>query len=401
MSGNHTPSDMAKLQKISASLPAKPGASEEAAYGKVLDALEAAQTAIEEVLDALEKTKPMPSALETDLKKRRQVGVGRNAELKDLAKSRKRKELHTNPAKLQALIKGLNEDIAATATLESGVDAAIDKHYEDGEVKQLKIDIKTASPSAVKLAAFDKLLKDFLETNRKERWAKLATHAKQLKADAAEVARVDEVKALRDHADFKMLKQGTRDSIINKAVKDATCTVAKTREDLQAAFDKQDKPDKSRWANFLGLGAGGSYSMTDAGTYSGYKIHVTMSNDSWTDAADGKVSIKDNSAQKLMEALLKSEPGAQLHATLEIGTSKQYPHIYLFAGVSTQGPKWENALELHKAAVKADKGEKAVEKISKKWVEEGQAALTAVLDELKKGLLTKLEQARKTGGAGF
>ena len=392
---------MAKLQKISVTFPTKTGAEAEKAYAKLLDEFEAVQASIEGVLDEVTKTKPMPTKVETDLKARRQIAVGRNAELKDLNKSRKSKELHTNPSKLQRIYKDLNEDIAQTNWLEGGVQLALDAHYEDGDVKELKKEIKAESPAAVKLAAYEKLLKDFLETNKKERWAKLDAHAKQLKADAAELERLEGVKALRDHADFKLLKQGSRDSIVNKAIKDSASTVKGTRDELVAALDTQDKPTKSRWAGFLGLGAGGSYTMKDGGSYSGYKIHVTMSNDSWTANADGKVSIKNNSADDLLTALLQSAPGLQLHATLEIGEVKQYPHIFLFAGVANQGPKWTTAMETHKAAVEESKGKKVADKIDDTWITDGQAALTAVLDTLKQDLLTKLKQAKTTGGAGF
>ena len=392
---------MAKLQKISVTFPTKTGAEAEKAYAKLLDEFEAVQASIEGVLDEVTKTKPMPTKVETDLKARRQIAVGRNAELKDLNKARKSKELHTNPSKLQRIYKDLNEDIAQTNWLEGGVQLALDAHYEDGDVKELKKEIKAESPAAVKLAAYEKLLKDFLETNKKERWAKLDAHAKQLKADAAELERLEGVKALRDHADFKLLKQGSRDSIVNKAIKDSASTVKGTRDELVAALDTQDKPTKSRWAGFLGLGAGGSYTMKDGGSYSGYKIHVTMSNDSWTANADGKVSIKNNSADDLLTALLQSAPGLQLHATLEIGEVKQYPHIFLFAGVANQGSKWTTAMEAHKAAVEESKGKKVADKIDDTWITDGQAALTAVLDTLKQGLLTKLKQAKTTGGAGF
>src|SRR6185369_15565678 len=96
---------------------------------KVFDAIETAQDAVLGLLDEVAKTDPMPKDLEADIKKRRAISTGRAAELKDLEKAKKKGELHSNPSKLERLLKDLNEDIAAANWLEGGVEKAVDEHW--------------------------------------------------------------------------------------------------------------------------------------------------------------------------------------------------------------------------------------------------------------------------------
>ena len=161
---------------------------------------------------------------------------------------------------------------------------------------------------------------------------------------------------------------------------------SRMEKDLAAALDKQAKPEKHRWASYLGLGAGGSYTLQQSGTFERMKIHLTMSKDSWTAAADGNVSVATNTVDQIYTKLLDTTGWKQLHATLEVPELKksERPHVFLIAGVLGNDTKWENTRKtLNKDA---------------KWVKAAQKALQDQLDLLEASLKRKLKAAKEKHG---
>lgn len=308
---------------------------DEKALNKVFAALIDRQDRIKNALDSLGGE--LPQAYGKMVSAQQKITLkSREPELKDLAKAAKKQELSTNPAKLKRLIDDIDTDVDKTNGLVDG-------------------------------------------------------HAKAL-----DEVRVGKIKELRHDASVKMLKQGKMDSIINAAVKKASATAPDVLKELQDAYDKQIHPDKSRWASYLGLGAGGSYTISKAGSYGGYDIHLTMSNDSWTSDANGKVDVTEGNAAKVLENLLNnSSVGKQLHATLECGDSKEYPHVFLYGGVSDPKKKWEKAFSVAKAAKNLD------DSAQKKWIQDGQAACQKALDDLKSKLESKLQAAQNNHASQF
>lgn len=382
---------MTKVSKIAAVLPTKTSAADEKGLAKCFDAMLDAQKDIDALLTAVGKTNPMPATIDADLKKRLTIAKSRAAEIKDMVKDRAKGTLHSNPSKMARVYKDLNEDVAQANWLEGGVEKALTEHY-DKDIAVQVVKLAKGLPAGVTPGhiAFSTMIKNFREKNVKEGWAKYAANLVALEnriaADAAEVLREISIKALAQDAAFANLRYGVRAKIIEAGVAAAAATVATITPILTAALDKQRKPAKGGWANYLDLGAGGGYSLKSGGVFQGHKIHLTMSKDSWTAEADGVVNVATNSVQQIYEKLLKVADWKQLHATLEVpGPAKDYPHVFLFDGVLGSDTKWE--------AARVSLGRDA------KWVADGVAALTAELVKVQNGLKAKITEAKKQDGA--
>ncbi len=286
----------------------------------VLAALLNRQVEVKKALSTLGTATPLPPVISRRLKAQLKISLaGREAELKDLGKSAKLGELHTNPSKLERLVKDLDSDITETNAMVVALPVEVEK------------------------------------------------------------VRVAAIKALRDDATVKKLKTSKTDSLIDAGIKGKK-TPTQVLKDLTDAYAVQDCPDKSRWANYLGLGTGGYYTVSKSGKFDKWDIHVTMSTDSWT---GNYPSLEANSPAEIMKKLFKSADWKQLHATLEIGKdSKKYPHIFLYAGV--QAKNWP-------AAVAEAKGKPD-------WEGKAKAAVQKELDKVSKDLLEKITLAKRKFG---
>ena len=381
---------MSKIAKIAVVLPSKTGASEEKALAKCFDAMLVAQKDIDALLVAIGKADPLPAATEDDLKKRLTFAKGRAAELKDMAKDRAKRTLHSNPGKMARVFKDLNEDVAQANGLEGGIAGALDEEYA-AKIKAQIGQVKPLLPEGVSGGAIDitAMVKTLTEAGKANRWKTFAKLWQDFLDDCAEKGRVAGIKGLRDWADVKALKQGSRDSIIDKCVKDKK-TYDQAKATLKTALTLRITPSKSRWANSLDMGAGGSYKLNPASPFEGYTVHWTMSNDSWTAAADGSVAINSGSAQAVLEKILKSAAGAQAHATLEIGKKAEFPHVYMFAG--TGNPvKWTDAAAKAKAEANPKNPPATWEA---DWITRAQTQLIKVMTDLKAELVKKIAAAQ-------
>ena len=379
------------VSKITAALPAKDAKDAEDKCANIVEALVKTRDALVAELDEVKKSGGQVPEIAKEEERLRKLVKGRGPELEDLKKAMKKRELHTNPAKLKRLIDDLNDDVTKTNALAAGVDAALEKHFS-GELAKLVTEIEKTLPKGLTTALFSlpQRVEAFKKKNAKEHWANFKTNsdtfAKKCEKDALEAFREQSINVFNSGPEFRPLKADVRDRIVQAGIKEGS-SPAEVKAKLEAAFETQDKPTKARWASFLKLGAGGSYKLNPAGAYRGNAIHWTMSNDSWTKDADGGVSIKDNSVDQLYEKLLKSTPGKQVHATLEIGDSKSYPHVFLFAGVLSGDKKWEAA--------------RAANNFTKDWVTGGQKALSDVLATIETDIKKKLKEAKDRHGANF
>jgi hypothetical protein len=381
---------LAKISKIAVVFPSKTGASEEKALAKCYDAMLDTQKDIDTVLVAVGKADPLPKASEEDLKKRLTIAKSRATELKDMAKDRTKGTLHSNPGKLARVFKDLNEDVSNANALEGGLGGALDEEYI-AKIKAQLTQVKPLLPEGVSGGSIDitAMVKTLTEAGKANSWKTFAKQWTDFLDDCEEKGRVVGIKALRDFADVKPLKQGSRDSIIDKCVKDKK-TYDQAKAALKAALTIQMTPSKSRWASYLDMGAGGSYKLNPASAFEGYTVHWTMSNDTWTAAADGQVKIDSGSAAAVLEKILKSAAGAQAHATLEIGKKADYPHVYMFAGVGNP-VKWANAAAQAKTEVNPKNPAASWEA---DWITRAQTQLTKVMTDLKAELVKKIAAAQ-------
>lgn len=382
---------MAKISKIAAVMPSKTSAAEEKALARCFDEMLATQKDIDGLLDEVGKTKPLPATVEADLKKRLTIARSRAAELKDMIKDRAKGLLHSNPGKMARVYKDLNEDVAQANWLEGGIAKALDTEF-DKEVAKLALRIAGALPKGVtpQHFALGAKVSAFRDKNAKEKWAKwdanVVAFEKEIDKLVANVQREQAIRALTSDPSYANLKFGTRQKAVDAAMGSATATAATLRPMLDALLERQRKPSKGSWASYLGLGAGGSYSLKSGGSYQGMAIHITMSKDSWTAGADGSVSVAANSVDQIYEKLLKVTDWKQLHATLEVSKdAKQYPHVYLFDGVLGNDTRWPVA----RALLGRDAG----------WDAGAQAALTAALTKLAGDIKDKIKEAKKQDGA--
>lgn len=378
------------LKKFDGKLPSKPDKSKEKELAELVKDMLEAQKAITDVLDDLDKAKPALPAITAGVDKLRKRATGRSAELKDLEKEMKRGLLHTNPSKLERLAKDFKDAVDDTNKLDGSLADERTAHFE-AAFKTFAEELVRALPKGTNTAnmLLPTRLKAFKEAQAKGDWAKFndTTRAAFIQicvkvADAQ--IRETAIKALASHTDFAKLKAKARDKIIEAGIKDDS-SVAEVRTKLEDAFTLQDYPSIDRWKTYLALGAGGGYRVTPSGAFEGSSIHITMSKDSWTDDADGKVSVSGNTAAACLEKLLKVKGWKQLHATLEAtADSKNYPHVFLYAGVLANDTKWEAACE----------------ELERKpqWITGGQKALTSALDTFKAELIAKIQKAQELSG---
>ncbi|WP_077038078.1 hypothetical protein [Pelomonas sp. KK5] len=376
------------IKKFDGKMPSKPDKSKEKELADLVKDMAAAQKAIVDCLDELEKAKL--DTITAGVDKLRRKATGRAAELKDLEKEAKRGSLNTNPSKLDRLCKDFKEAVDDANALEGTLEAERNKHFE-AEFASFTEEVTKALPKGVNTAnmMLPTLLKAFKATHAKAGWAKFNAAARQtFKDDCVTAAQVQiresGIKALGQEAAFAKLKLKARDKAIQDGIKDGS-TVAEVRQALEDAFDHQDLPSIARWKSYLELGSGATYKLTPAGAYRGSKIHITMSVDSWTADADGKVSLTGSSPEACLQKLLKVDGWKQLHATLEAtARAADYPHVYLFAGVLAKDSKWEAA------RVELD--------LKDEWVTGAQAALQSALDSFKAGLIDKIKKAQQISG---
>lgn len=386
---------MKKLSKISVNVPRKPSKADKTALERILKTLLDTQQAIRTALDQIENSEPLVLATADKLKKQRVItDRSRAAELKDLEKSGKRGELHTNPSKLERLIKDLNADIAKINDIDGSVHDDRDKHFGQ-ELDTIADEIARALPKGVTAVSIGLpcLLKKFTTKNSKAGWKNFSKERKALveacRDLGAEKERVNGISALANDREMLKLKYKKRHKIVEAGLKDKSKSPDSVRKALEDALEEQDKPSKARWAGFLGLGAGGSYTLKQSGAFRGNKIHLTMSKDSWTSTADGGVSIRANSVQQIYEKLLK-QTGAngwkELHATLEVVLPcRKNPHVFLFAGVPPRNAAWSEVV--------SELG------WTPRQVTEAQAAMRAELDKLETALKRKIKEAKDQHGA--
>lgn len=367
--------------------------SEEAALAKFVGELVSLHKDIAEELADLLKADPLPDDIKAELNRQKKINESSRApELKDLGKALKGKSLRSNPSKISRLKDDLNDDAKALNAMPARLKAARDAIGADA-LSALQRDIEKLAGSAgvspqrillkERLAALGKTLsaKDWKGLD-----AALSKLEALLKTEVAEEARLMTLAVVNEEF-RKSLRFAERERLWKEAQADKAATPQKLRTALEAALDKQHKPDKSRWAKYLDLGAGGDYTLKDGGAFGGIKIHVTMSKDSWTPEADGKVDLMSGTPDAVLRKLLDhTEGGKQMHATLE--TNKpNYPHVFLFAGVLKGDYKWNAAREALGRDPKS------------KWVEEAQKALNDVLDKVKDRLQKKIAEAQKEHGA--
>jgi len=384
-----------KLSKISVNVPRKPSKADKAALERILKTLLDTQKAIGAALDEIKASEPLvPATVDKIQKQRKITDRSRAAELKDLEKSAKRGELHTNPAKLERLIKDLNADIAKINDIEGSVHNDRDLYFGQ-ELDAIADEIERNLPKGVSGAriGLPGLIQRFTRKNSKAGWKNFSKERKALieacRDLGAEEDRKNGISALASDREMLKLKYKTRHKIVEAGLKDQKKTPTAVRKELEDAIAEQDKPSKAQWAGFLQLGAGGSYTLQQSGAFRGAKIHLTMSKDSWTSAADGGVSIKDNSVQQIFEKLLK-QSGAngwkELHATLEVRLPcGKNPHVFLFAGVPPRNQAWTE--------LESQTGWSA------KLAADAQAAMRGELDKLATALKKKIKEAKDQHGA--
>ena len=294
-------------------------------------------------------------------------------------------DLNEDVNRVNGLPKALEEAVEAA---EAARAAAREAEGREAATELLKELIKSlpadVDPSAVGLKA---KMDAFIKAQSSAGWKNFDAAADKLKKtiadEAAEVQRQADLRAVSE--EFRQtLRYGERDKLTKAAAADGAATAASLRAQLEAALDEQRKPNKGRWAKYLDLGAGGSYTLKDGGSFGGAKIHVTMSKDSWTANADGKVSLMAGTAENVLEKLLCTDGWKQMHATLEVN-KPGFPHVYLFDGVLAGDKRWEAA------RVALNKEED--------WVEDAQAAMKGILAVVKGRLVAKINEARKVNGA--
>ncbi len=382
-----------KIAKISVSVPSKVSKATEAALKKTLDVLVAAQKSVVDLLAAVEKLDPLAPASTKELLKQQKITKGRAAVFKDFAKSAKRSELHTNPAKLKAMIKSLNSDIAAANGVEGGVAGHLDAFFQV-QMNDIEDEITRALPKGVSGASIglSGTLDRFKRKQSKLGWTRFSSARgpliRECRDQGEEQDRKNKINGMMHDPEFRKIKIKKREKIVKAGVANLRATAKSVKAELEDAFEKQDKPGRNKWSTYLQLGAGGRYRVNKCGSYLGNKIHWTMSNDSWTANADGRVSIKDNSVDRIFSGILETTDWKQLHATLEVGSdARDWPHVFLFAGVLNNDRRWANA--------------KSMLDVDNSWITKAQAQMNAELTKIRTDLKKKIKLAKDRGGANM
>ena len=343
-----------------------------------------------ELVDAitpLNKRPNLPDSLKGDIGKLFNICTNSRAkEMKDLENAQKKKELHTNPAKIDRVCGDLNGDATEFNKLEGALDKEIDAEYAtewkkvESAVAKLCSDAKPpVNPAAINA---NSVLKSKFEALKKTRWkdydAKVKAFLADIGKDVARASRRVEIIGFR--TEFANLKVKTREKIIEDAIaKDLG--VAATKTLLEDAMAAQLKPSKSQWTQHLGMTGYSIAGISDK--YTNLAIHVTFDKNSWSPETDGKICVKANNADAIMEKLFGTVNWTyQLHATLEIknGADKR-PHVY-WGGAANH---WDTTAAFH--------GKNAA------WIDGGKKKLTSVLATVKAGIRTKVQKAIDAHGA--
>ncbi len=370
----------------------QPSKSSEKNFVESAKAIQRTLDHVSTMLESIAQDEPVPENTEKAVEKQRKTLLRHAAELEDLARSQRRGELHTNPSKLKRLTEEVNRDVAKTNSIARSVKDERNEEY--GElVKVLGREITNALPGKVEASGIrlSGLLKDFTNKNKSEQWrrfdhhkAQLAEKCRELGQEAdAKLQRDSEIQGLMNRAEFRSLNYRTRAKLVENGKNDQNKSAATVRQELKAALDDQRKPNKSRWAKFLGLTSGGSYKITRSGAYGDAPIHWTMSNDSWNSDANGGVDVSTNSVEAIYEKLLRVDGWKQLHATLEVPGvhADDRPHVFLFAGVLGNDKKW----------AKLDK--------SDSWKAGAKEKMKSQLSSLASGIKKKITEAKRLDGA--
>ncbi len=311
---------------------------------------------------------------------------GRAAELKDLATSEKREELHSNPSKLTRVAADLSGDGADFNKIEEDIDAAIDKEYAEewkkveASINKLCSDAKPpVRPEAVNAV---NILKEKFAALKKARYKdyekKVADLNSYFKTEIANAAEKAEISTFR--SGYPALKGKTKLNIIDDALAKGL-TAADTKKKLDDALVNQRKPSKAQWTQYLGMTGYTINGISDK--YDGLAIHVTFDKNSWGKDSDGGICVASNSADVIMDKLFGSVDWTyQLHATLEIkNKNNKQPHVY-----------WDGTAN-HWDTTAADNGK------DQAWQNKGKAKLTSVLAGVKADIKTKIQKAIELEGA--
>ncbi|MCA8977729.1 MAG: hypothetical protein KDC98_23595 [Planctomycetes bacterium] len=325
----------------------------------------------------------VPDAVDDDFKKLTRTCRSRAAELKDLAKDKKRGELHGNVGKLIRLRDGLNDDVTDIEAFKKSVVAAIDAEnaalIDDFEAEQTK----KFNKAGVALWFLTDQIKDRRRTLKGKSRAKvesslqklepiLETHRETQLMNAA-------VRALVSASDYKTLNPRKLRETIDAAIKNGD-DVAQAKSALDAALDAQRKPTKDKWARYLDMTGYQVAGVSDK--YDGIPVHVTYDQNSWSnDAKQGRIDVSSSSADAIMEEMFGAVSWSyQLHATLEITAEDgKHPHVY-WGGRTNH---WD---------VEGKGGRDG------EWARKGREKLQSVLDAAKAKILAKIKQVKAADG---
>ncbi|MBI9086251.1 MAG: hypothetical protein JEZ11_21810 [Desulfobacterales bacterium] len=361
----------------------------EEALGRNVDTLQAKKTEIVQFLSDLKKTDDVPRSVVADIAKEERIATSkRAAEFKDLAKSKKRGELGTNPGKLGRLCDDLNDDVVKANAIESTMVGEIDKVFIAQWVQMTTELTKYASKAGVapRTIMLEQTMSSKCEALKKKRWKNFAKASAafviEIKAEIDEAARNAGVNAFRSASEYSNLRAKAKLGIIDKANRNKT-SVDDTKKLLDAAMEAQYSPSKSQWTQHLGMTGYQIAGVNDK--YDNMKIHITYDRNSWSRAAEGGISLKGAQADAVMKKLFETSVSwtYQMHATLEAKDEMgKSPHVY-FGGKNNH---WNDTAAKLKLDGRTNLNEA-------KWVKDGIAKMTQVLNGVKAEIMRKIKAA--------
>ncbi len=356
----------------------------EASLAEDLTGLVARQQKIEAALSDLVKEE-IPPSLDSDFKKLLKNQKDRTTALPKLTAIAKKAALRESVDDLTGLCAELEQDVDEVNSFEAGLPAALEAHYR----KEWERDVSTpvaalAKKEAVNLSPLgvSQTIAVAFATLKKARYlnygkAVTATLAAASNAILAQ-ANLNAIGAL--HKAFSTLNKGTRDGIINKALK-AGRPVAQVQTDLQAALDNQRQPTWQRWQKLLQLKG---YQVLPWGKFGAHKIHITLDNNSWGPKSNGGMDLSKLSAKAVVDGLFDGVSWQQqVHATLETQLNDgNYPHVY-----------WDGTA-IRWTQVQAQYGGSDAG-----WSTKAQKALNDALADFAKDVATRVAAVQKRDGS--
>ena len=360
----------------------------EETLGKNVDTLQSKSTEIVNFLSDLKQTDNVPKSVLADIAKQIRIASSRAAELKDLAKSKKRGELATNPVKLGRLCDDLNDDVVNANAIESQMVESIDKVFiaQWAQVETALTGYAVKAGVAPRNIMLERTMSTKCEALKKKRWKNFAKVSAavvvETKTVIDEEARRSGVMAFRSASEYSNLRVKAKLGIIEKADQ-KKISVGDTKKLLDAAMEAQYSPSKSQWTQHLGMTGYSIDGINDK--YDNIKIHITYDQNSWSKAADGGISLKGANAGAVMKKLFETSVSwsYQMHATLEAKDANgKSPHVY-FGGRNNH---WEDTAKQLKLDGKNIPNEA-------KWVNDGIAKVTQVLDGVKANIKRKIQDA--------